>query len=240
MRLPQESDLFGRFFLKAGTSGRFSGYYESVDALRPLLADREWQDTVTGSYINVAGEFDAARLSYFVHADCVDSVVSCVESFTKVSGLVHVREPEHAHELAISAQYGNEESRFRRFLTVSAAIGLQIMHADLINARCLLATFRWRVMRDRRPCEPHFHPTFERDSAVFRSLSASEQEQLWRDLEHWPNPPQVDWAHMMVNLVLGCDWDNKFFLVQKEPLPIDEINRLVADQGFQIPLHWAP
>jgi hypothetical protein len=240
MRQPDETDLFGRFFLKSGTSGRFSGYYESVDAVRQLVAKRAWQDSVTGFYINATGNFDAVRLSYFVPADSVAAVVSAVDSFTKASGLVHVQDPERAHDKKISAPYGNEELRFRRFLTVSAAIGLEIMEANLTHARCLLATFRWQVMRARRPYEPHFRRTFESDSAVFRSLSPHDQEQLWRDLEHWPNPPEVDWAHLLVNQVLGCDWSIEEFLVQKAPLTTDEISAKVAAQGFQIPPAWAP
>ena len=85
--------------------------------------------------------------------------------------------------------------------------------------------------------------TFERDSPIYRGLPAAEQEQFWADPAHWPNPPQVDWAHMMVNMMLGCDWLGDwrtFFLQPQAPLSLAEINARVAEQGFTIADSWSP
>ena len=60
----------------------------------------------------------------------------------------------------------------------------------------------------------------------------------------WPNPHQVDWAHMMVNMVLGCDWNGVFrdpsYITPGMPLPIPEINKYLIELGFQIPDNWQP
>ena len=61
----KETDLFGRFYLKKPNGGRFQGYYESLNAMRDFLRSKEWLQTVTGYYVNVAGKQDAVRLSYW-------------------------------------------------------------------------------------------------------------------------------------------------------------------------------
>ena len=167
-----------------------------------------------------------------------------MDHFASEHKLRNIREPVIPHPIKISEKYGGEELRFRRFLSTYAQIGLDIMKADLLNARCLFATFRWQVMRARRPYRPHFLRAFQSQSPFFNSLSVDEIDQFWRDLSHWPNPPQVDWAHMFVNMVLGCDWNTpeswKRFLNPEPALSISEINKLVVKQGFQIPLNWCP
>jgi len=238
----KEIDLFGRYFLKASEGDRFVGYYYSLNAIRPLIKGNEWLNSVTGFYINVAGGFDAVRLSYFTSSP--DQVKGVVDRFVANHGLKSIQNPETPHLAEISKDYGGEELRFRRFLSTYTLIGLDIMEADLLNARCLLATFRWQVMRARRPYKPHFLRTIENQSSFYNSLSVHEKEQFWSDLAHWPNPPQVDWAHFFVNMVLGCDWISQrvwqTFLSRQEPIPIPEINKLIIEQGFQIPQGWHP
>ena len=43
-----ETDLFGRFFLKAPNAGKFSNYYTSLDAIRPLIRGEQWAQYVKG------------------------------------------------------------------------------------------------------------------------------------------------------------------------------------------------
>jgi len=238
----KETDLFGRFFLGAPGSSKFDGYYRSIDAIRSLVASNEWFQSVTGYYINVAGDFNAVRLSYFTSSP--DQTKAVVNRFVAEHGLENTQNPEAAHPDKVSAQYGGEELRFRRFLSTYTLIGLEIMKADLLNARCLFATFRWQVMRSRSPYKPHFLSTFETQSPTYNSLSPEEKDQFWLDLAHWPNPPQVDWAHFFVNMVLGCDWIPpqtwETFLKPQPALDIKKINELVRDQGFQIPDGWHP
>lgn len=242
LSLIKETDLFGRFFLKAPDGGRFSGYYCSVNAIRPLVGSKEWLKYVTGFYINVTGDYDAVRLSYFTTYS--DQTIEVVNHFVAKHKLINIQNPEIPHQEKISESYGGEELRFRRFLLTYTLIGLDIMQADLLNARCLFATFRWQVMRARKPYKPHFERTFEKHSTCYNSLLSAEKDLFWRDLDHWPNPPKVDWAHFFVNMVLGCDWNEKetwkIFLSPREPLSIQEINRLIREQDFKIPQNWSP
>lgn len=236
-----ESDLFGKFFLTVPGRGRFAGYYSSLDAIRPLLESEEWTENVTGFYVNVAGDFDAVRISYWTTSP--EQTRQVVDEFVTQHSLEYLREPGVPSQTRNSDGYGGEELRFRKFLTAYTQIALNIMAADLLNARCLFATFRLQVMISRQAYKPHFEGTFQTHSPFYNSLSQSEKDQFWSDLAHWPNPPKVDWAHMMVNMVLGCDWNQLFKQVSispLSPLSIQKINEVVMDQGFQIPNNWQP
>jgi hypothetical protein len=237
-----ETEPFGTFHLRAPGGGRFAGYYSSLGAIRPLVGSQEWTEDITGFYINVAGDFDAVRVSYWTTSP--EQTRRVVDRFLGEHGLEYIREPGEPGPTRNSDAYGGEELRFRKFLATYTQIGLDIMAADLLNARCLLATFRWRVMRNRQPYKPHFEGTFQTHSPFYNSLSQSEKGQFWLDLSHWPNPPQVDWAHMMVNMVLGCDWNSgqvwPTFLIPQPPLSIAGMNEVVREQGFQIPADWRP
>lgn len=237
----KETDSFGRFYLKASDKNRFEDYYYSLDMIRPLIESEAWLKNVTGFYINVAKGF-AVRLSYFTTS--LKQTINVVNNFVEEHNLKHTQTPEILDKIKISAGYGGEELRFRRFLSTYTLIGLDIMENDLLNARCLSATFRWQIMRARKPYKPHFVKTFENHSPFYNSLSTTEKDQFWSDLVHWPNPLQVDWAHMFVNMVLGYDWLYLWgtFLIPQSPLSIQEINRILEEQGsgFQIPNTWCP
>lgn len=233
----KETNLFGRFFLKASEGGRFDGYYCSLEAMYPLLTSKQWVESVTGYYINVGGDFDAVRLSYFTSSP--DQPKEVVDDFVAKHGLKNIKNPTLLAHTRNSEGYGGEELRFRRFLSTYGLIGLDIMKRDLFHSRCLLAIFRWQIFRERKDCRDHFMPTFQKLSSTFNSLDENDKEQLWEDLNHWPNPPQVDWAHFLVNMVLGCDWNWVFGLpYPQSPLSISEINEIVNETGFQIPEEW--
>jgi hypothetical protein len=236
----KETDLFGRFYLKAPNGGRFEGYYNSLNAIRALVLGREWLRSVTGYYINISGNYDAVRLSYWTVSP--EHAREVVNRFVTEHGLKHIKQPTIPKHARNSHAYGGEEMRFRRFLATYTQIGLEIMETDLLNARSLFATFRWQVMRAGKPYKPHFLRTFENQSFFYNALSSAEKEQFWLDLAHWPDPQQVDWAHMFVNMVLGLDWfpvwDN--FHSPQPPLSIAEINRRVKRMGFQIQQNWSP
>lgn len=235
-----ENDLFGRFFLKKPDGIQYRNYYSTIVAICPLLHRNDWKECVTGYYINVAGDMDAVRLSFFT----VDpqNALKCKDNFCLVNNIVEIQPCEHPHKTRISEGYGSEELRFRNFLYMYTLIGIDLIIADLLNARCLFATFRLQVMRSRQAYKPHFEGTFEKHSQTYLSLSEEGKEQFWSDLSNWPNPPQVDWAHMMVNMILPGDfvpnWNE--FLSQKPALTVGEINQIVAPMDFQIPVDWEP
>jgi len=231
------NDNFGRFYIrKRGATGR-NCYYESIFALEPLLRSPEWKVT-TGYYLNK--ECDSVRLSYFIPA--TKGVTKLVGDFINENDLKHAKAPEVPTAKKISEDYGGEELRFRKFLSTYALIGLDIMVADLLHAQRLFATFRFQVMLPRLSYRPHFEKTFAKQSTYYRALSSDEKEQFWKDMSHWPNPRQVDWAHMFVNMVLGCDWSIGCFTQKSDPLSIPEINKKLSQNGFdfRIPEDWKP
>lgn len=221
------SDLFGRFYLREGDPERITSYFRTVDALRPFLNSREWTDSITGYYINAMGDYDMVRLSYF-SAD-PEAVQKAINKLYSDSNIKEAAESEKPHEITIAGWYGGEELRFRRFLYLYTLIGLDIMKYDLLNARCLMATYRWQVMLSRGSARKHFEKTFEAQSPAYNSLSREDKYQFLEDLGYWPNPPQVDWAHMMVNMILPGDVNDakglwNYFLSPKPAKTIDEIN----------------
>jgi len=235
-----ENDLFGRFFLKKPNGNQYDNYYSTIIEVCSLLHSEDWDECVTGYYLNVAGDMDAVRLSFFT----VDpqKALKCKDDFCLSNDIVEIQPFEYPLKTRISEGYGGEELRFRRFLHLYTLIGIDLLNADLLNARCLFATFRLQIMRSRQAYKPHFEGTLEKHSQTYLSLSEEGKEQFWSDLSNWPNPPQVDWAHMMVNMVLPGDfvpaWED--FLSPKPALTVQEINKIVAPMNFQIPFGWAP
>ena len=157
-----------------------------------------------------------------------------------------VANEDNPRSIVLAENYGGSsyEERYRNFLNLQTRIGLELINADLLQAKCLIATYRWQVRKAGLPVRAHFEPTFARDSSTYNSLSSSEKEQFFVDLQEWPNPTQVDWAHFMVNLVLGCDWNYEIcgpsYLTPGQPLSIPEINVRLKELEFQIPLGWEP
>lgn len=235
-----ENDLFGIFFLKKPNGIKFDNYYNTIFELRSLLNSEDWNECVTGYYINVVGDMDAVRLSYFT----VDpqKVSKCKDDFCSCNNIVEIQAPEHPHKTRISEAYGGEELRFRKFLHMYTLIGLDLLKADLLNARCLFVTFRLQVMRSRQAYKPHFEGTFEKHSQTYSSLSEKGKKRFWDVLSNWPNPPEVDWAHMMVNMILPGDFipPCNDFLSPKPAMAVEEINKTIASINFQIPLGWNP
>jgi hypothetical protein len=234
----KETDICEQVSIKKPSGGRFMGYYNSLDAVHRLLSNDDWEKFVTGYYINVGGDYDAVRISYFTPDK--ENVINLIEQFVEKNNLEIIKWSHADRPGKISEAYGGEEMRFRRFLSTYTQIGLEIMEADLLNARCLLATFRWQVMRAKMPFELHFKRTFEQQSPSYNSLSPEENEQFWKDMAHWPNPPQYGWAHFLINMVLGCDWSWESILSLQAALTYTQINEGIRDQGFQIPEDWVP
>lgn len=233
-------DTFGTLCITNNDTTKIKAYYSTLDALRPLFQLPEWQSVTTGYYLNVTGAFNFVRISYFcpLGTDPRD----LVRNFLVEYDLSCSATPEAPRAIKVAARYGGEELRFRRYLATYSHIGLDIMRANLHHSQCLFATFRWQVFMARGDYREHFAPTFEKLSPFYCGMSDKDRRQFWSDLAHWPNPPQVDWAHMFVNMVLACDWNALFRLeYSQERLTIPQINLVLSrDHVFQIPLEWNP
>ena len=242
-KILSEKDMFGRFYLKKmPNEGIYKNYYATIDALRPILKSEEWQAAATGYYINAPVTRETVRLSYFTSQP--DELTKILENFISKNSIEHAQEPELPHQTMISSTYGKEEIRFRKFLYLSTLIGLDLMEKDLMYSRYLFATFRYRFMQYGEPYRKHFLKAFEEKSQAYRSLSEAEKTQLWSGLEYWPNPPQVDWIHMMVNMVMGCDVNNfgkwKDFISSRNRLSKEDTERILESQFIKVPPDWRP
>jgi hypothetical protein len=244
-RVPKDAP-FGIFYVRKPDGLKWDSYYNTISALKPLFASEGFREGVAGFYLNIYGNFDSVRISYFVDASNVEKSISVFQGFFRNSGLVEIQTSAYPRNIVLASNYGGEhlEQRFRDFLVLETKIGLELMGRDLLHARILFATYRWQVRKAVLSVRAHFEPAFARYSSTYNGLSGSEKDQFFLDLQEWPNPPQVDWAHMMVNLVLGCDWNHVFgdpnYIAPGRPLSIPEINLIVKELGFQIPLDWKP
>ena len=245
VRVPTDA-LFGIFYVKKPDGVKWDSYYNTLRALNPLFDSEDFREVVIGFYLNICGDFDAVRISYFVDALDIETSIGVFQEFFKNNGLLETQTNAHPRNIVLASSYGGKhlEARFRIFLVLETKIGLELISRDLLHARMLFATYRWQVRKAGLSVRAHFEPAFKRHSPTYNGLSDSEKDQFFLDLQEWPNPPQVDWAHMTVNLVLGCDWNNVFgdpnYITPGKPLSIPEINAIVNGLGFQMSLDWTP
>jgi hypothetical protein len=237
-----ETDLFGTFHLRLPDGGRFAGYYSTLNAIRPLHDSGEWKASITGYYLNVTGNFDAVRLSYLTTSP--EQARQVVDGFVAAYGLEYIQEPSAAVSKRISADYGGEELRFRKFLATYTQIGLDLLDYDIRYARRLAAEYRLSYSPQRLSCRPLFEPALQKQSPYYNGLDSRAQAQLWRDFNYWH--PRGDWLHMMVNMLLPGDWlyvpeFKPFFLGDHRPPITPELRQaMLAMFDLDIPLGWSP
>ncbi len=83
-------DLLGAFWVRSGVAVRWDSYYGTIDALRPLFMSSEFNEVISGFYINVAGGCDAARIKYFVSPENVEEGVELFRSYFQEKGIVEI------------------------------------------------------------------------------------------------------------------------------------------------------
>jgi len=230
-KIPKE-DLFCIFYVRKPDATVWDSYYNTLDALRPLFKDTKFGKVVSGFYLNHID--NSVRISYFVSEANSKKAISIFRDFLKKSQITEINF-EQPRQAVVAEKYGGKEleERFRHFLALESQIGLELIEADLPNARILFATYCFQVRKALLPVREHFEPNFMRHSPTYASLSSEERERFLRDLECF------SLAHMMVNFVLGCD----FQAIQDGlALSIPEINEILRANniGFQVPLDWRP
>ena len=241
-------DFLGIFFVRKGDTVKWDSYYGTIDSLRPMFEKEEFNDVISGFYLNVVGNNDAVRISYFVAPENVDMGVKLFKSFFEENGIQEIKGDEYPRETLIASAYGGPEYEqdFRTFLSLQNVIGLELLKNKSLYAKRLFATYRWQVRKAVFSIDAHFKYGLETHSPTFGDFSKEERTKFLELLGNWPNPPQVDWAHMMVNLVLGCDWIDLFgllnYITPGRPTTIREINMHLdrANHNFRIPLDWTP
>ena len=62
-----KEDFFGIFYVMKPNGVKWDSYYKTIDVLRPLFQNEKFRKTISGFYLNVAGDnFNSVRISYFV------------------------------------------------------------------------------------------------------------------------------------------------------------------------------
>jgi hypothetical protein len=184
---------------------------------------------------------NSVRISYFVDEKECDKAISVFRAFFTNNKMLETENFSFPHKDIIAEKYGglSYEQRFRNFLANYTQIGLELLHGNSLHSRRLFTVYRFQVRQASVPFEEYFEPTFNKYSSFYSSMSDKEKLQFFADLKEWPNYQHTEWAHMMVNMIVGCDWSYPPFYA---PLTITKINEILKrdNVGFQIPLTWKP
>jgi hypothetical protein len=233
-------DLFGIFYVKKIDAfkweSKYELYYKTIDSLRELFGDREFKKVVHGFYLN---NIDSVRVSYFVDEKEIEKSMILFQEFFAKNRIQEIRKRETPHTAIVAKNYGGlgYEQRFRNFLRNYTQIGLELLQGNLLHSRRLFTVYRFQVKQKSVPFEEFFEPTFRKYSPSYVSFSDRGKSQFFNDLKT-STPSTTEWAHMMINMIVGCDWN----LLPSSPIPIQEINDvLIRDNlGFRIPDAWNP
>jgi hypothetical protein len=232
------TDLFGIFYVRKPDGLKWDSYYRTIDSLRQLFDDENFKKVVHGFYLNIVGNYDSVRISYFVDPHDSRELTRVFQEYFSKNGIEEIEVHSAPHEDVVAEKYGGQahEQQFRNFLGNYTQIGLELLDGNLLHCRRLFTVYRFQVRQASIPLKGFFEPTFMKYSPSYISFSSGESKQFFEDLEYCP-PHQTEWAHMMVNMIVGCDWAPIYY-----PLSIEGINKiLIRDSiGFQIPERWNP
>lgn len=232
-------DLLGQFVIKLPENKRWPSYYETINRFRVLFESPQFQQHVSGYYVNSLHEPYGPRylrIKYFTPPDSHENAEREIENFITKNELTEKKDDRiHPKQGSAAISPGDSQLRCRQFLTLETLLSLQIMKKDLLNAQSLMATYRWQVFKARQPRAPHFKPTFERDSSAYFSLSPNDKVFLYSCLSNYK------WAHFLVNLVLG--FDETDYSLPREPYSIPRINKEILEPRnapYRISEDWKP
>jgi hypothetical protein len=228
-------DLFGIFFVKGSDGLKYDSYFKTINSLRSLFDDKRFKEVVDGFYIScIDGD---TRISYFVDSRRAEKSIKLFQEFFVKNEIEEIKNHSFPHEDIIAQDYGGSfyEQRFRNFLNNYTQIGLELLQGNILHSRRLFTIYRYHVRQASISFESFFEPTFMKYSQFYASFSNEEKKQFFEDLKMRPQP--TEWAHMMVNMIVGCD-----FYPPPYPLPFEKINGILAkiNLGFQIPPTWSP
>jgi hypothetical protein len=200
-------DLFGRFFFRS-RSQPASEYSNILELFAHSNYHTALPDWVTGFYVNNSQY--GVRFSFFVRKNIEShTYVLFRERSDAIETLIRVAEEPLKRE-SLSQDYGGNdyELRFRRFLSLQAKIGLEVVKSDAAFARESAIRFRWQAFTISASVRDFWEPVLIKGSNTYGSLAKEQKSEFWDDMARWPNPPQVDWIHLFINLILGFDWSN--------------------------------
>ena len=160
-----KEDFFGIFFVRKPDRINWDSYYNTIEALRPLLDNNEFNNVVNGFYLNHIKE--SVRISYFVDKANSEKATSTFRDFFRENRIQEIGS-EPPRKAVVAEKYGGEEleERFRNFLSLKTQIGLDLIEADLLQARILFATYSLQVRKASLSVRKHFQPIFMKHSPI--------------------------------------------------------------------------
>jgi hypothetical protein len=218
-------------------------YYQLIGILEELNREKALYRLLTGYYYNHIGKDTkfGVRLSYFLKQG-VSFGKEFQERLNDAKEVVIIKKEQPSHKV-ISAGYGGAkyEHRFRNWLGLQSLMGTELLLNNRDHARKLAVTFRWQVFPVGKSARSHFESSLLRYSNTYNLLNKVERDEFWVDFSHWPNPPQVDWAHMFINLIFGSDWNPADLKRRGATLSLNEINvQILAFDNLEISDGWKP
>lgn len=199
-----DSDYVGIFFLKRLNLASAIEYLEAS-----LLDEPEFEELVTGFFLSSKNH--SLRVSYFTSPRNAARADKMIRHFTGSSGQLQDTKLDVRAPKPIWLSHGKQyELPFRRFLVNYTRVGLDLIHSSLVYAQQLMIWLRFVLLprlyernTDVAGLLDALSEGLARRSPIYSSMPLVERNQFIEDLTD-PNPKR-DWAHMMVNFILGPD-----------------------------------
>jgi hypothetical protein len=229
-------DILSVFFVAIPGLEGLAAYDATLDSLIPKLTGSRFTSLVSCYYVNSHKYGPGVRLSCLVPTESVSEFISEVGLVIEDLGLHQVREQQSPKEITWFPDDEELELRYRRFLALQNAIGLDFLETDPLFARKALAYIRCRSKPWDNEFRPQLEPVLLALSPTYKSLGDGQRDSFFKDLATKPRPDGFAWFHQLVNLVLTKD--PKFIL--KFRATTDEINRCLVRMNLPIviPERW--
>jgi hypothetical protein len=226
------NDLLGIFYLLGQGESMDESYFSAIQSMRTLFAMPEFSRLVIGYYLSNKDGF--LRLSYFAHPENGKAAHKIIEEFVKSSGIIEPRDSEISR---INSKLASN-LEFREFLDTYTQISLDLIKDELEYARKLMLWIRFvlqpnLLLSGNQPeMLTKLNDSLMKRSSTYSKMSSTNRTKF---LDHLTKPDKNDWAHMMVNFLIGPDprwqsWSN------------EKINRWLSDNKIPIsfPDDWQP
>ena len=197
-------DISARIYATHKDGSCLEDYYQTIFDLRSLFDSPLWRSSVTGFYLNCISckpYTHTVRIAYLV-STMTTAPVDIYEAYAQQNGLVTAGFDELTPAVSVyTSYYGGDELLFRRYLATYSWIGMDLLESNFENSTRLFAQLR---KQPRATYRAFLEPAFLAQSPFFAAMPGKDQEEFWQSFVSWPKSP-ADWAHMMVNMMIGKD-----------------------------------
>jgi len=241
------SDKWAVLYLLKSCGNPLDSYYCTIEELVSIVGEKSFTTQMSGYYLNMepVGPNRHLRVSFFAPDKSADHLVQLIRVSLSSRGVLEVKPAKMPRNIRVVDEYGPPEIelRFRRYLVDYTQIGLDLIRSDLVYARRLMAWLRFKVIAGSLDVRNQIEPSMLGRSQYYQSMSPVERSKFLLDLVTKPNPTAYDWAHFMVNCVLGLnDPTGTRRKYSGNPWPTWAINQelQLQDSSFYLPDDWKP